>query len=1226
MRVHTSWLIFLFALLLGAFLFSSVTKSSSPDIVITEIGAFEPSSHEWLEIFNRGSVPIDLSDWKFWEAGTNHGLTLSQGTDSILEPGEYAVITQDNTNFFIDYPNVANTIFDSSWGTLNESGEEIGLKDETGTFVEQFTYTSASDYSLERIDSNSLDYSGSNWKEHPDSSTVGNQNYWHLWTPPANTAPNAIISMPSFAETNEMITMDGSLSADTDGFIVSHSWDFGDGGTANTQATNYAYTSTGTYSINLIVTDDGGASGSVSTTISIIDPAPAPTTTPVFLAINEFLPNPSTGTEWIELYNPSTNTINITDWILEDGVGHIASLVSSIDPNKFLSIELSSSKLNNSGDSIILKDKSGNTIDTVSYGSWDDGNISDNVDIPDTGNSIARRIDGTDTDVDSADFAETTEPSKGLPNTITAPATDPPPSPPGGGGGGGSTPPKSYSSGDIVINELVSDPSDDGEEFIELYNTTGGTITLESWKLEDGGESQTMLEGSIGPWSFYIIEKPKGNLNNSGDSITLSDGSENEIDRVTYGSWDDGNTSDNAPAAEDPLSLARKTDGQDSNNDYYDFALTATVTKGEPNIITEVSENGDIIQPLTNTNITLNEVFPNPKGSDNESEFIEIKNIGTETVSLTGWKLGDASTKRYIIAEQNIKPGEIIIFERKQTGIALNNSGSEEVKILSPNGSTIDSISYSGSASEGSSFARREDNTWDWTTKTTPGEENILEGKSAAPVVAIDARSEGIIDEPLIFDASDTTDPEGRDLEFIWNFGDNREAKGNVVKHAFYTEGIFTVSLSVKNSNGDTSTGNIVVTITKDSTENSHETALIRISEFMPNPTGSDETEFIELFNPTEEDTDISGLKLDDEEGGSKAYTFPEGTILPARGYRVFNKNETGLALNNTTDATRLLYPDGTVLQEVRYDDVLEGASYVQNEEEIWLWTGNPTPGSENILSVPKAIAGIKISKSKKDEKPTINTTVAGAHFEDIGDKVKVRGIVLVEPGILGSQFFYITDPGSSTTSMPGIQVYMYKKDFPPLHIGDRIEITGEISESGGETRIKLSEKENISRIDHPGEPEPPLVQIEDTLDMTPGSFISVQGEITEVKSSHVYIDDGTEEIKIYFKTGAGIDKKAIQLGDLAQITGILSRTKTELRLLPRSQGDIIKTGVSESATDYRELQEQDKSAEVAEKYLTATAGGLSSILIGLFMKTRVGGVRRKFAKWFGKTKKHSGE
>ena len=47
------------------------------------------------------------------------------------------------------------------------------MKDEGGNFVEQFTYTSAADYSLQRRDSLLVDYTTANWAEHASGNTVG---------------------------------------------------------------------------------------------------------------------------------------------------------------------------------------------------------------------------------------------------------------------------------------------------------------------------------------------------------------------------------------------------------------------------------------------------------------------------------------------------------------------------------------------------------------------------------------------------------------------------------------------------------------------------------------------------------------------------------------------------------------------------------------------------------------------------------------------------------------------------------------------------------------------------------------------------------------------------------------------------------------------------------------------------------------------------------------------
>lgn len=1212
MKQYITLLIATLSIFGSVFLFSTLVKTDAPTIVITEIGAYEGSGDEWIEIYNASSDAIDITTWHFIENNIEHGITSTDSGIRLVEPGTYGIIAQNTENFLTAYPSVSVPVFDSSWSTLNESGEEIGLRNTDGDMVEQFTYISAPDFSLERIDPLSNDYSEANWKEHPNGNTVGAENYWHVGNehePPneeENEPPNALFSAtPSSAEVGTPITFDASASTDDSG-ILSYDWNFGDEMNGTGILATHVYTTIETVSVTLTVIDDEGLSASTSTDISITldeddGEVKPPNSESGMLFINEFLPDPNTGeTEWIELINASTSSINLTGYTLHDGVGQIASPTTTIEAGGFAVITLSANKLNNAGDLLAVQNTDGDTVDTIAFGNWENATVS----APKKGNTLARDDSGT--------FKETTTPTKGTANNITAPVVDTPPS----SSGGGNTPPpaqttKTYTAGVIVINELVSDPTDEQEEFVELFNTGSESIDLSGWWIEDGSEAKTMLEGSIAKNGFMVIEKPKGSLNNTGDIVILFDPNEKEIDRVTYGTWDDGNMNDNAPAPNDPLSLARRIDGLDANNDFYDFVLTDTITKGKPNNISLTIEDGSETGKVLGTKIftskvKITEIYPNPPGSDSNDEFIELYNTGAETTDITDWKLGDGSKKRYTLKEGTIPPGGYLVLKRSTTGIALNNSGGEEVGLYDPNGAIVEKAQYTGSAVEGQSWAKKDDGSWAWTTEVTPSEANVIAGKSAAPIIAIDGDTEVAVGELVRFDASDTTDPDTENMIFVWSFGDGGTDEGDVVEHAFNDEGTYTITLVVTDASGNSSSKDVIV-IVKDRLSfvgwfNS-ETPVekIEISEILPNPTGSDTTEFVELFNPTDEPIDLTDMKLDDEEGGSRAYTIPKGTVIEPKTYLVFGRQDTKLAFNNTSDSARILYPDGTVLRDIRYDDVLEGHSYVRDENDEWTWTSSITPGEATILSPPDEDKASKTTKTKsKMVKPIIHTTLERLRAEDLGDLVTVTGTVAVVPDIFGTQYFYIV--GS-----PGVQVYLYNKDFPNLAVGDVVEITGEISETGGETRVKLSEKTDIAILEHDAMPTAKPIDIAAIGEEYEGWLIEVHGEITEIKSSYMYVDDGTDEVKVYFKRGAGINTKIYQLGDLITLTGIVSQTKTGYRLLPRSSTDIVKTGVVEGAVVRQEALKEESSKEVAEKYLTATAGGLTALLVGLIAKTRNG-------------------
>jgi hypothetical protein len=120
-----------FVIALSIFLFTKNVKTVSENIIITEIcpSGCAAADHQWIEIYNKSSLPVDLSGWKFFEGGVNHGLTISSSsTDSstIILPGAYAIIAQNDKIFFEDYPETTSTVFDSAWTTLNKTGEEIG--------------------------------------------------------------------------------------------------------------------------------------------------------------------------------------------------------------------------------------------------------------------------------------------------------------------------------------------------------------------------------------------------------------------------------------------------------------------------------------------------------------------------------------------------------------------------------------------------------------------------------------------------------------------------------------------------------------------------------------------------------------------------------------------------------------------------------------------------------------------------------------------------------------------------------------------------------------------------------------------------------------------------------------------------------------------------------------------------------------------------------------------
>ena len=84
--------------------------------------------------------------------------------------------------------------------------------------------------------------------------------------PPANVPPVAAFTSHA---TNLEVDFDGTGSKDSDGSIVSYAWTFGDNATSAAESPTHTYTSAGTYTVTLTVTDNGGATDEVSKDITV---------------------------------------------------------------------------------------------------------------------------------------------------------------------------------------------------------------------------------------------------------------------------------------------------------------------------------------------------------------------------------------------------------------------------------------------------------------------------------------------------------------------------------------------------------------------------------------------------------------------------------------------------------------------------------------------------------------------------------------------------------------------------------------------------------------------------------------------------------------------------------------------------------------------------------------------------------------------------------------------
>lgn len=984
----------------------------------------------------------------------------------------------------------------------------------------------------------------------------------------------------------------------------------------------------------------------------------------------------SANQEWIELFNNSDTAVDLNGWKLSaaDGQPDIA-LTGNIASQGYFLLERTTDdtitdikadlifvgSLSNTGEDLMLKDSAGVTVDRINAVSgWWGGDNSAKTSMErrdpasvskednwasndgsttngqDAGHNNILGTPGSENSIRTASSGSAGEESEAGADNNSANAADPASATSTSSGEAS----KQNHWGDVVINEIVTDPADGDTEWIEVLNTTMDDIDLSGWTITDGSGAKTILSvnlGSEGGGRFSVITGIKGSLNNEGDLVILKDKLGVAIDQVAYGSWNDGDKDNNAPAASDPASIIRKSDGYNTGNNANDFTVTYLPTKAAANKLQAQAQDGlslDYDYDYNNS-IVITEVFPDPAGDDSGQEFIELFNASDRSADLTGWWLANEAGKIYKWPASSTKPVIIgksfLVLPRKISKLALDNS-QDALKLYQPGrNKPLFSVNYS-QASVGQSWNNllysnlsAQAQGWRWSSSVTPGEANRIISANHMPDVKFTVSGSLYAGQPLVFDSSDTLDEDGDKLDFFWDFGDRHTSLLSMPEHTFFQPGEYKIVLTVKDGKSEGKKEKTIkiakcvnpssCAITPNSLPDRQEKTLkidLILNEIFPDPAGSDQgNEWIEIFNSGGTRVNIKNWRLGHK---GRFYKFSQDNWINPFSYFLISNSLSKIDLRNTSDEVIFYDNEEEIMDSTVYAAAQEGASWARGQDGKWYWTAKLTPARPNQISPIKIADNGPVSRSSRAKAKTAIATASSTSLElarkmENGTQVKVRGRVAVEPGILGSQIFYIV--GS-----PGIQVYNYQKDFPRLQIGDVVEVAGEISEINGEKRIKTKNKANIINIEHQTEPQPAVFAIEDINDDQIGTLVRVNGEITGKKGYSIYIDDGTDELEAYVKKSTDINLKRIQPGDQAEVIGIISSTKTGLRLLPRFENDIIVSDLTAAAdtapqvlgesagVDEWTLPARDKKAELF-KYLIVIAAVLLILLFWLWLKFR---------------------
>lgn len=376
------------------------------DVVINEFLADpEPSvglpPAEYIELFNRSPHTVDLVRWTL-----SDGNTTAYISSTMLSPGGFLILTAAGNETLFS----SGAIGLRNFPTLNNSGDQIILHDASGTTIDSLKYDDnwyddpdkrQGGWSLERKFADSLSTIETNWKASSDSTggTAGRHNSLPSkvidTTAPTITAVNVTDSLHvnvTFSEALDTLeskqvafnhlTLDGIRPQAVD-FLSQ----------ASLRLTWSAPMENGVeYRLVLkALTDLSGNS---------LEEATFPVTHFSLITyekgdvvFNELLadPEPSVGlppVEYVELFNRSTRLVDLARWSLSDGNTKASVPAVKLKPGSYLILTSAGTEqhfssgsvglknfptLNNSGDHIMLYDGSGKTIDSLAYSSsWYD--------------------------------------------------------------------------------------------------------------------------------------------------------------------------------------------------------------------------------------------------------------------------------------------------------------------------------------------------------------------------------------------------------------------------------------------------------------------------------------------------------------------------------------------------------------------------------------------------------------------------------------------------------------------------------------------------------------------------------------------------------------------------------------------------------------------------------------------------------------------------------------
>ncbi|MEW6703166.1 MAG: lamin tail domain-containing protein [Bacteroidota bacterium] len=650
---------------------SSIRPGYPAQIVLINEVMYNPinGEPEWIELYNNSQFDVDLEDWSITDVLTAPLKTKIQSNDYTFAAKSFLVVAKDSTikNF---HKTIPSKLIVSTFANLNNDADGVVLKDSRDVTIDSVGYEKfyggENGKSLERKSIAASSLERNNWGSSKDIelSTPGRIN--SISPKKYDLSITEISTSPQYPAYNEEVNLLAKVvnygSERINEFFVKfylHSGNtvifFSDSKGINLPGNDSVWIVSNSklklnenkiIFCNVIFGEDEDTLNNSFT--AEVRPGSKRNT----VLISEVMYDPLPGeSEWIEIVNAWEEPVNLKNWLISDELpsptkslitakdnilnpGDFAVLTSDsirfpyYPPKKFFQTKFGA--LGNTTDGVLIYDFRGAVIDSLKYNSgWGGGK----------GFSIERFSPAAATN-DSLNWATTLNPDGGTPGIKNSIINMP-----------------EYSSGSLVINEIMYEPQAGSSEYLEFYNTTNDSIQLGGMEIKLSESSKIKLSISflkLPPQNYFMLASDSSiyknfprlkdetkikivgstslGLSNEGQPVVLRDLRGNILDSLFYSPlWHNKNifTTKNK-------SLERLNPLLNSNS-RSNWSTSVSPEGGSPGI-----ENSIFTQNLARQNkVTIN---PNPFSPDSDGfeDFAIINFDLTQPLSQVRIKVFDS--------------------------------------------------------------------------------------------------------------------------------------------------------------------------------------------------------------------------------------------------------------------------------------------------------------------------------------------------------------------------------------------------------------------------------------------------------------------------------------------------------------------------------------------------------------------------------------------------------